>query len=146
MKNSRSFLLPVFCFFIFSIIGCGKEKVIKENELPLTIRTKLETHFASCNIIKIVKDKEDNELSYDITLDCGINIEFNGQNQVIDIDGVSQLPNSVIPAGILNYTSLNYPNDFIRGWELEGANQRIDLNSDLVLEFDANSNFLRIVD
>lgn len=146
MKNSKSFLALIVGLFIFAFISCEKETIITEAELPTSIKTYLDTHFSTCNITKIIKDESKKELSYDITLDCGINIEFNGDNQVIDIDGTSQLPNSVIPSTILNYTATNYPNDFIIGWEIEGSNQQVELNTTLVLEFDSNGNFLRIVD
>ncbi|MBP8754743.1 MAG: PepSY-like domain-containing protein [Chitinophagales bacterium] len=146
MKNSKRVLFMTLVVFIFTALGCEKEGIINENKLPTDIKMYLETHFPSCSTIRIIKDEENKELTYDITLDCGINIEFNGNNEVIDIDGISQLPNSVIPSNILDYTLIEYPNDFIIGWELEGINQQIELNTTLVLEFDSNGNFLRIVD
>jgi hypothetical protein len=145
MKISKAFLIFTIGLFIFSALGCEKEETISESELPVEIKTYLETHFPSCGILKIVKDKEENEQSFDIDLDCGVNIEFNGNNQVIDIDGTSKLPDSVIPDKILNYTATNYPNDFIIGWELEGNNQQVELNTNVVLEFDSDGDFLRIV-
>ncbi|PVX49295.1 putative PepSY-like beta-lactamase-inhibitor [Balneicella halophila] len=146
MKDLKISSILLLGLMIFSVFGCEKEEIIKENELPSSIKSYLDTHFTSCNTTKIIKDEESNELSYDITLDCGVNIEFNGNNQVIDIDGTSQLPNSVIPSNILDYTSTNYSNDFIIGWELEGNNQRVEMNTNVVLEFDSNGDFLRIVD
>lgn len=146
MKNLKISSILFLGLMVFSVYGCEKEEIIKENELPSSIRSYLETHFSSCNTTKIVKEKESNELSYDITLDCGINIEFNGSNQVTDIDGTSQLPNTVIPSNILDYTSTNYSNDFIIGWELEGNNQQVEMNTNVVLEFDSNGSFLRIID
>ena len=116
-----------------------------EKELPSSIKAYLETHFPSCRVVKIVKEKEDNKPSYDIDLDCGVNIEFYDNGEVIDIDGTSKLPDSVIPYNILNYTTTNYPNDFIIGWELEGNNQQVELNTTVVLEFDSVGNFMRVI-
>lgn len=146
MKNPKIFLILILGLFAFSAIGCEKEKTIGESELPLSIRTYLETHFPACNILKVVKDTEDNQPSYDIDLDCGVNIEFYATGQVIDIDGTFKLPDSVIPDKILDYTATHYPNDFIIGWELEGAKQQVELNIDIELEFDLDGNFLGIVD
>lgn len=146
MKNSKLFLVMMLGLLTFSVLSCKKEEMINENELPSSIKTYLQTHFTSCNTTKIIRDKEKNELSYDITLNCGVNIEFNGNNQVIDIDGTTQLPNTVIPSNILNYTSTNYPDNFIIGWELEGINQQIELNNTIVIEFDLSGKFLRTVD
>ncbi|MBA6154868.1 PepSY-like domain-containing protein [Gelidibacter maritimus] len=146
MKNSKRFLMAIFGLLVFSAFGCEKEKIISESELPTSIKIYLETHFPSCGIIRIVKEKEDNKPSFDIDLDCGINIEFYANGQVIDIDGTSKLPDSVIPDKILDYTTTNYPDDFIIGWELEGNNQQVELNTIVVLEFDSDGNFLRTVD
>lgn len=145
MSNFKSSSILLLGILFFSFYSCEKEKIINENKLPSAINTYVKTHFATCKITKIVKGKENNKLSYDLDLDCGVNIEFNDNNQVIDIDGISQLPDSTIPNNILSYISANYPNNFIIGWELEGNNQRVDLNTNIVLEFDSNGSFLRII-
>ena len=125
-----------------AITSCEKEKTVSESELPSAIKSYLVTHFADCGVSKVVREKKKKKISHDINLSCGVNIEFNDQDQVIDIDGTSQLPNSVIPAPILAYTSLNYPNSVIIGWELEGSNQHIELNTATELVFDSSGNFL----
>ncbi|NLW30122.1 MAG: hypothetical protein GXY77_01545 [Fibrobacter sp.] len=73
-----------------------------------------------------------------------MSLEFNRKNEIIDIDGVSQLPNSVIPEKILQYVTTNYPTNFITDWELDGKNQQIELDNGLDLEFNMNGDFLRI--
>ncbi len=146
MKNLKLFLTVILGLLIFSAFSCEKEETISESEVPTSIKTYLEKHFPSCGIIRIVKEKEDNKPSFDIDLDCGINIEFYANGQVIDIDGTSKLPDSVIPDKILDYTTTNYSDDFIIGWELEGNNQQVELNTTVVLEFDSDGNFLRTVD
>lgn len=146
MRNTKIIFILIFSLFAFSTIGCEKEKTIDESELPLNIKTYLETHFADCNILKVARDTEDGQPSFDIDLDCGVNIEFYATGQVIDIDGSSKLPDSVIPDEILSYTTANYPNDFIIGWELEGDKQQVELNTDIELEFEIDGNFLRVVD
>lgn len=138
-------LLIICSLSIFALLSCEKESVISETDLSAEIKSYINTHFLSCNIVKVVKDKENSELSFDIDLDCGVNLEFNGDNKVIDIDGISKLPDSVIPVDILSYVSANYPNNTILGWEIEGQNQHIDLNNSLVLEFNMTGDFLRIV-
>lgn len=146
MRNTKIIFLLILSLFAFSTIGCEKEKTIDESELPLSVKTYLETHFADCNILKVAKDTEDGQPSIDIDLDCGVNIEFYATGQVIDIDGTSKLPDSVIPDEILAYTATHYPNDFIIGWDLEGDRQQVELNTDIELEFDMDGNFLRVVD
>ena len=71
-------------------------------------------------------------------------MEFNRKKEVIAIDGVTQLPNSVIPEKILQYVNINYPTQFITDWELDFDNQQIELNNGLDLEFNKKGDFLRI--
>ena len=65
-------------------------------------------------------------------------------SNIIDVDGVIQLPNSVIPQSILDYVSVNYPNNVITDWELEFNHQQVELNNNIELEFEMNGNFIRI--
>ena len=73
-----------------------------------------------------------------------ISLEFNRKKEIIDIDGVAQLPNSVIPEKILQYVTTNYPTNFITDWELDDKNQQVQLDNGLDLEFKMNGDFLRI--
>jgi hypothetical protein len=82
--------------------------------------------------------------TYDILLSESISLEFNRKKEIIDIDGVAQLPNSVIPEKILQYVTTNYPTNFITDWELDDKNQQVQLDNGLDLEFKMNGDFLRI--
>ena len=73
-----------------------------------------------------------------------ISLEFNRKKEIIDIDGVTQLPNSVIPEKILQYVTTNYPTNFITDWKLDDKNQQVQLDNGLDLEFKMNGDFLRI--
>ena len=73
-----------------------------------------------------------------------ISLEFNRKNQIIDIDGKTALPNSVIPEKIRQYVTANYPTNVITDWELDDRNQQIQLDNGLDLEFTMNGDFIRI--
>ncbi len=143
MKKSIAVLS--FLFSLLFIASCEKETVIAEQEIPTEIKDYVSTHFPDCTISKAIKDNDDDEV-YEITLSCGIKLEFNKEKTVIDIDGTSKLPDSVVPAPILSYVTLNYPNNYIIGWEIEGSNQKVELNNDVTLIFDAQGGFLRVED
>jgi hypothetical protein len=81
---------------------------------------------------------------YEITLSEGIELKFNNKNQIINIDGKSKLPDSVIPKKIRQYIAKNYPNNVITDWEIEGKNQQIGLDNDLDLKFKKNGDFIKI--
>ncbi|GJM35696.1 MAG: hypothetical protein DHS20C18_46970 [Saprospiraceae bacterium] len=73
-------------------------------------------------------------------------MEFSKAKEIIDIDSTTELPASVIPVKIRNYVQANYPNSVITDWELENGEQHVELNNDVDLVFDLNSDFLRLDD
>ena len=140
--------LPAITIFALLTIftSCSKddELLLNDANIPTAVKSYVETHFGSNSIIRAEKDTGNNTITYEIYLSENINLEFNSEFDIIDIDGILQLPNSVIPQSILNYVSTNYPNNFIRDWELELNHQQVELNNNVELEFETNGNFIRI--
>lgn len=137
----KLFLLAIAPFIFAS---CDKEEILPDNKIPSEIISYIDTHFPENPIIQTVKDSDGWELTYDIILEGGFSLEFNRKKEVIDIEGQSKLPVSVIPAKLLAYIAENYADNFIVGWELEDRNQQIKLDNGLELEFTMAGNFLRI--
>jgi hypothetical protein len=145
MKTTMKLKSITMFTFLAILTSCSKDDVLlTETEIPTAIKTYVLTHFASNTIIRAEKDKENNRNNYEIYLNENINLEFNSALDIIDIDGIIQLPNSVIPQLILDYVSSNYPNNFITDWELELDHQQVELNNNIELEFEMNGNFIRI--
>lgn len=71
-------------------------------------------------------------------------LEFNKKKEIESIDGVTQLPDSVIPAKILNYVQTNYASNFITDWDLDRNDQQVELDNGLELKFNKSGDFLRI--
>lgn len=126
------------------LLSCEKEEILSSTEVPSEISNYFGTHFPDNPIIQTVKDIDGFELTYDITLEGNYYLEFNRKKEVIDIEGLSKLPDSVIPSKLLEYVSTNYADNFIIGWELDERNQQIKLDNGLELEFNMNGNFFRI--
>ena len=137
----RLFLLALVPFLL---ISCEKEEILPLTDIPSEISNYVSTHFPENPIIQAIKDTDGFELTYDITLEGGFFIEFNRKKEVIDIEGLTKLPDSVIPAKLLEYATTNYPDNYIIGWELDDRNQQIKLENGLELEFNMNGDFLRI--
>ncbi|HOG67622.1 MAG TPA: PepSY-like domain-containing protein [Bacteroidales bacterium] len=129
---------------VFSFTSCEREKIISSSDLPSEITSYISTHFPNNVIIQVVLERDGLTKTYDILLSESISLEFNRKKEIIDIDGVTQLPNSVIPEKILQYVNTNYPTNFITDWELEYKNQQVQLDNGLNLEFNMNGDFLRI--
>lgn len=137
----RLFLMVTVPFLLTS---CEKQVILPLADFPSEISNYVSTHFPDNPIIQTVKDTDGFELTYDITLEGVVFLEFNRKKEIIDIEGFTRLPDSVIPARVLEHVTLNYSDNFIVGWELDGRNQQIKLENGLDLEFNMNGDFLRI--
>jgi hypothetical protein len=144
----KNTFLSVAVFAAFFTFGCEKEEVVKDTELPQPAKEFISTHFASATITTVVKEEELKKVSYDVVLNNGTTLDFNKAGECTEIDSnkAEKLPDSVIPVRILEYVQTNYASDFITGWEIDGADQDIELSSQLELKFDKDSNFLRVED
>jgi hypothetical protein len=128
----------------FLLVACDKEKVVQPDDLPANASGFISTHYAGKQILQVVKELDNLKTYYHVYLDNGTKLDFSRQGNIKRIEGAEAIPDTVIPALILDYVDTNYPNEFIRGWEIEDATQDIKLSNDLKLEFDKNGNFLRI--
>lgn len=135
------FLLTLVATFLFA---CNDEEIIPSSELPTSIKDYVSTHFPNNEIIQVVKDREGFSKSYDVILAGSISLEFNKKNNIVEINSISQLPDSVIPEKIRQHAADNFPDNVIIGWELDDRNQQVKLNNGLELEFTKSGDFLRI--
>lgn len=122
----------------------NQEVVLSESEIPTEIITYKETHFPENEIIRAIKDTERNVVTYDIYLSENFELDFNSNYEITDIDGISKLPDSVIPQAILDYVAQNYASNVITDWELEFNHQQIELTNGVELEFELDGTFIRI--
>jgi len=138
----KIFLLMTLSAFL--LVACDKEKVVQSNELPANASGFVSTHYSGNQILQVVKELDNLKTYFHVYLDNGTKIDFSRLGELKKIEGVDRVPDTVIPALILNYVNTHYPNEFIRGWEIENATQDAKLSTGLNLEFDKNGNFLRI--
>ena len=146
--------LPIIAFFSFLTVltSCSSEnentskELLTDAEIPIAIKAYVETHFNANEIIRAEKETESGSITFAIYLTENVNLEFNSALLITNIDGVTELPNSVIPQTILDYVAANYSANFITDWDLETNYQEVELNNNLELEFDLNGNFIRVND
>lgn len=143
MKNTI-FAIAASVFMLATLVSCEEDTLLTEKETPQEIQTYVSTHFPENAIIETVKEEEHGTTTYDVLLEGNISLDFSEAYEVTDIDGVSKLPDSVIPEKLLAYVAANYPDNFITDWELDGKNQQIELNNNLELLFNMAGELLRI--
>ncbi|MGV3762820.1 PepSY-like domain-containing protein [Parapedobacter sp.] len=124
--------------------ACDKESVIVADGLPKEAQLFISQHFPDHEIIQVVKERDDLRTSYDVYLSDGFNLDFDKKGNIISVEGTSRLPDSVVPEKILAYVQANYPDYFIRDWELDDRGQEVTLSNGIDLKFDKEGSFLRI--
>jgi hypothetical protein len=135
-------LTSIICAIVVTIafINCKKETPVPGANLTSEIKTYITTHFPDQIITRSTKGLE----FYEVALDDLTKLKFGFNSTVIDIEALRKLPDSVIPVRILEYVSLNYPNNYIIGWELDDINQKVELDNEIDLKFNINGDFLFI--
>jgi hypothetical protein len=129
---------------ILFFLGCAKETTKLGDNLPAEIKNYLTTHYPEQSITKVDISIEDSSKTYEIKLANLTELEFNANKEIVDIIGKTELPSSVVHEKIRTYVILNYPINFIVGWELDEGKQEVELNNSVDLEFDNDNNFLRV--
>ena len=139
-------LVVLAIFSAFMLTSCEKEDefLIDISQVPSEIQTFVSTHFPEQTITRVIKETEGSAHTHDLYLDNLTKLEFNGTNNVVDIEGQSKLPDSLLSENILIFVGLTYPENYITGWELDDSLQQIQLNNGIEIEFNRNGNFLRI--
>lgn len=138
------------CFLVsaFFLLSCKDDEVVNETSLPTAAQTYLNTHFPAITVLRVERDRDDKVTTYEVSLENRIEVEFDASGQVLGIDGqkTERLPDSVIPATILDYTSSRYAQYFIVDWDKNSNNHEVELSNGLELVFDLNGAFLRTDD
>jgi len=127
-----------------SFHSCAQEMVIQNNDIPGKITSYIKSHFPNETITLATKDKEVFKTKYEIILNNATELEFNGAKEITDIDGKTKLPDSTIPVQILSYARINYPSNFIKGWQLDEGIQEVELDNGLDLKFNMKNIFLGV--
>lgn len=140
MKKSILFLFLPFLF----LIACQKEKDISVNDLPATSNSFIAAHFGGLKVTKVVKDFDNLKVTYEVYLSDGTKLEFDKNGVIIEMERNSALPESTLPAALVQYVKDNYPDQSIFRWEKESNGQEIKLSNGVELKFDLNGNFLRV--
>ncbi|MBY5958080.1 PepSY-like domain-containing protein [Membranicola marinus] len=135
---------------MFSVMALGlamtanaQEQTLQKEEIPVEITSFIEQHFSSTEVMNAKKEKDEMEVSYEVELQDGTELEFNENKEVVSIDNDSPLPESVIPPLLLDYVNSQYPGKKITSWELDDNEQQLELDDDTELVFDTGGNFIR---
>lgn len=126
------------------LLATCSDEIMNDDEKPKEIIEYVSSHFPSLEILQIIKDFDGLSFTYEVIIEENYYIEFSKKFKVLEVSGIKKLPDSVIPAKILNYVTENYPDNYIKSWELDDKNQQVELDNDVELIFNKRGEFLKI--
>lgn len=141
-------------FFTLAVVGlvftsCSEDNSDQDmiGETPQAVYELTSTYYPGVEYIVDEDIDEDGEISYDVDMANGVDMEFDAQGNLVEIDADDQLvPTELIPSEILTYVESNFPNAGITAWELDEDDnvQSVELTLDIELIFDLDGNFIMI--
>lgn len=106
--------------------------------------TYINEHFPDNTIVYGKKKVKTSKTEYEVKLKNDIEIEFDGNMEVKEIESDIPLPQSVVPKKIWDYVASNYPNNKIFEWKKKRGYQKVELDNDYDLYFDLAGNFTEL--
>lgn len=82
--------------------------------------------------------------SYEVKFNDGAEVGFDESGNWHEWKDAKGLPDGILPAGVKDYITKNYANTFATSVDKESKKIKVELASDVDLEFDANGKFVGI--
>ena len=117
-------------------------------ELPAQAQAMLANNFGKVGVNHIKIDRKAfGGSEYDVILNDGTEIEFDGDGQWKEIDcGASAVPNGLILKPISQYVGKNFPGSKIVKIERNRNDYDVELSSGIELKFGRDGRFIRVDD
>ena len=132
-------------------MSCNYDKIISESDLPDNSLEFIHTHFAGVEILQIEKERDNNDISYDVMMGNGFFLEFAESGRATCVDGgFTLVPLSIVhllPAGINTYLAAKHPSSKVVKIDEDRGYIEIDLDNFVMdLVFTTEGTFVRYDD
>ncbi len=81
----KSIFLIVVAFVMMAMVSCD-DKVVTIDQLPAPAQSYLTENYPDQKVLIIKKDIEDLSTRYEVTLESGMKVEFDGDGSLRDVD------------------------------------------------------------
>ena len=81
----KSIFLIVVVFVMMAMVSCD-DKVVTIDQLPAPAQSYLTENYPDQKVLIIKKDIEDFSTRYEVTLESGMKVEFDGDGSLQDVD------------------------------------------------------------
>lgn len=132
--------------FLLSANAFAQDQMINPDQLPKQITQYVQDHFPDSKIVSAQKENEIfSPVQYEVWLDNGTQVEFE-ETTMVNIEGNSKLPESVVPDKLSAYVQTNYSDASIVSVDFDDNRQGVELSNGLELVFDNQGNFIGMDD
>lgn len=142
MKNLK--VLTVIIVAILFVANANAQKIIIPSaEVPIEITNYVNQHFKGHQIRKVAKEMDNNKINYEVKLNKRVELEFDKNFTIIEIESKKGVSTHLLPAPIVAYIQSKYPGIKIIEWKLNEYGQEVELGNKTEIQFDANGEFVK---
>ena len=123
--------------------GCDKDSMITYSDLPQNARVFIDSYFPLLDVVYAEKKKDGKSTIYEVVLDKGVILQFNGSGNWFYIDcQTSELPTGILPTNISEYINEHYSGYIICKVDIRYGRYDVTTTTGLILIFSAEGIFL----
>jgi hypothetical protein len=137
----RNLTVTAFCFAV-SVFNASADnaKPVAFNQLPAQAQQFVKTHFTDSKVIVSTLESDILEKSYDVALNNGAKLEFDGKGQWTEVVcPTGGVPASILPEQVKSYLKSSFPNAKVT--KVERDNGRFEVNLENGTEVTFNKKF-----
>lgn len=142
MKNIKIISVIVVAIFCFANVNAQKN-IVPKAETPIEITNNINQHFKGHQIRKVTKEVDKNKINYEVKLNKRVELEFDENFTIIEIESKKGVSPHLLPATIVAYIQSKYPGLKIIEWKLNENGQEVELGNKTEIQFDANGEFVK---
>ena len=147
MKSLSTIIVAIAAIFVSTTPVFGQDRIIPSGKLPDAAQSFIKEYFPENAVSYVKKEAELKKTTYEVTLQDGTEIEFNGKGEWDKVDCKrTGVPAPLVPATIAEYVQANFLGQIIVKIDKERNGYEIELGNDLDLKFDKNGNLREIDD
>lgn len=145
-KTLTLILLALIGGLCLTACSDDKDEPVSATTLPEAARTFIAQYFGGDKILKVEKDIDNGQTTFDVRFTSGYEVEFDQTGLWLDVDAPNgkTIPDGIAPQPIVEYASQNYPGDGINEISRTTTGFEAELVSGIDLHFDTEGNFIKV--
>ena len=118
------------------------DRQVPQEKLPAAAKSFIQKNFSGTSIVYVEEDVEFMKKSYEVRLNDGTKVEFDGNGVWDKVDCKRKaVPSAAVPASIAKYVKANFPGKSIVKIDKNRRGYEVELSNDVDLRFTKNGQF-----